>query len=153
MCLPDLQSQKKSRTDFRFAPSQLETALLCNDVSHWLGANLESALEKTNRFVCFLKWIQHMVLNSVHHDHLMNSTSVACNVCPPHAFRQVFYGGYHGDLSETYLVGRQAGDAALLVCVTEECRDAAIAECGPGVPLHVIGTAIQWVGPLLYITG
>ena len=30
--------------DSRFAPSQWETALLCNDVSHWLGANLESAL-------------------------------------------------------------------------------------------------------------
>ena len=28
----------------RFAPRQWETALLCNDVSHWLGANLESAL-------------------------------------------------------------------------------------------------------------
>ena len=32
------------RTDSRFAPRQWETALLCNDVSHWLGANLESAL-------------------------------------------------------------------------------------------------------------
>ena len=31
------------RTDSRFAPSQWETALLCNGVSHWLGANLESA--------------------------------------------------------------------------------------------------------------
>ena len=29
----------------RLANSQLETALLCNDVSHWLGANLESALQ------------------------------------------------------------------------------------------------------------
>ena len=28
----------------RFAPSQWETALLCNDGSHWLGASLESAL-------------------------------------------------------------------------------------------------------------
>ena len=28
----------------RFPPSQWETALLCNDVSHWLGASLESAL-------------------------------------------------------------------------------------------------------------
>ena len=27
----------------RFAPSQWETVLLCNDVTHWLGANLESA--------------------------------------------------------------------------------------------------------------
>ena len=33
------------RADSRLAPSQWETALLCNDVSHWLGASLESALE------------------------------------------------------------------------------------------------------------
>ena len=32
------------RIDFRFVPTQWETALLCNDVSQWLGANLESAL-------------------------------------------------------------------------------------------------------------
>ena len=32
------------RADSRFAPSQWERALLCNDVSHWLGASLESAL-------------------------------------------------------------------------------------------------------------
>ena len=32
------------RADSRFAPSQWETALLCNDVSYWLGASLESAL-------------------------------------------------------------------------------------------------------------
>ena len=31
------------RAASRFAPSQWETALLCNDVSHWLGASLESA--------------------------------------------------------------------------------------------------------------
>ena len=33
----------KFRADSRFASSQWETALLCNDVSHWLGASLESA--------------------------------------------------------------------------------------------------------------
>ena len=32
------------RDDSRFTPSQWETALLCNAVFHWLGANLESAL-------------------------------------------------------------------------------------------------------------
>ena len=32
------------RADSRFAPSQWETALLCNAVSHWLGASRESAL-------------------------------------------------------------------------------------------------------------
>ena len=32
------------RADSRYAPSQWETVVLCNDVSHWLGANLKSAL-------------------------------------------------------------------------------------------------------------
>ena len=31
--------------DFRLAPSQWETALLCNDVFHWMGANLKSPLD------------------------------------------------------------------------------------------------------------
>ena len=32
--------QHECRADSRFVTSQWETALLCNDVSHWLGANL-----------------------------------------------------------------------------------------------------------------
>ena len=35
---------KSYRADSMFAPSQWEMALLCNDVSHWLGSSLESAL-------------------------------------------------------------------------------------------------------------
>ena len=35
----------KFRADSRFVLSQWETALLCNDVSHWLGARLVSALK------------------------------------------------------------------------------------------------------------
>ena len=31
---------------YRLAPSQWETALLCNAISHWLGANQESALSQ-----------------------------------------------------------------------------------------------------------
>ena len=34
------------RADSRFAPSQWETPLLCNNVSHWLGAYLKSALNR-----------------------------------------------------------------------------------------------------------
>ena len=34
----------KFRTGCRFALNQWGTALLCDDISHWLGANLESAL-------------------------------------------------------------------------------------------------------------
>ena len=32
------------RDDYSFTPSQWETALLCNDVSDWLGASLESVV-------------------------------------------------------------------------------------------------------------
>ena len=39
-----LWSPLSLRADSRFAPSQWETAFLCNGISHWLGANLESAL-------------------------------------------------------------------------------------------------------------
>ena len=34
---------RKSRADSRLAANQWETALLCNNVSHWLGTSLESA--------------------------------------------------------------------------------------------------------------
>ena len=37
-------SNNHDRADSRFVPSQWDTALLCNDVSDWLGASLESAL-------------------------------------------------------------------------------------------------------------
>ena len=40
-----------NRADSRFAPSQWELVLLCNDVSHWLGANLVSALDKRSILV------------------------------------------------------------------------------------------------------
>ena len=33
------------RADSKFASIQWETPLLCNDVSHWMGTKLESALE------------------------------------------------------------------------------------------------------------
>ena len=32
------------KADSRFAASQRETLLLCNDVPHWLGTSIESAL-------------------------------------------------------------------------------------------------------------
>ena len=37
-------SSDNTRDDTRFVPSQWETALHCNYISHWLDANLESAL-------------------------------------------------------------------------------------------------------------
>ena len=33
-----------TKADSRLAPSQWEMTLLCNDISHWLGTNIESTL-------------------------------------------------------------------------------------------------------------
>ena len=41
----------------RFAPSQWETALLCNDVSHWLGVRLESAVKAISHLWSSLVWV------------------------------------------------------------------------------------------------
>ena len=41
------------RAESKFAPSQWETMLLCYDVSHWLGANLESAQGLIQFFIHF----------------------------------------------------------------------------------------------------
>ena len=46
-----------TRADSRFAPSQWKTALLCNDVSNWLGASLESALVMLNNMEV-IEWRQ-----------------------------------------------------------------------------------------------
>ena len=43
-CLQRLYKGEDIRADSRYAPSQWETALLCNDVSYWLDASLESGL-------------------------------------------------------------------------------------------------------------
>ena len=53
ICLGPLANQPCiCRADSRFAPSQWETALLCNDVSHWLGLSLESALYMWKHLWC-----------------------------------------------------------------------------------------------------
>ena len=52
------------RTDSKFAPSQWEAALLYNDVSHWLGVNLESALNYGRHIVTVAIAIPHA---NIHH--------------------------------------------------------------------------------------
>ena len=47
------------RDDTRFACSQWETALLCNDVSHWLGARLESALFMCSNHILAYSYQHH----------------------------------------------------------------------------------------------
>ena len=49
--LATVPSRRRDGTtaESRFTPSQWETALRCNDVAHWLGASLASALIKAVR--------------------------------------------------------------------------------------------------------
>ena len=66
---PKCISVTNIRTDSRFAPSQWETPLLCNDISHWLGTNLESTLkyiEKFDHSFCHFSCLQHGKVRQKH---------------------------------------------------------------------------------------
>ena len=73
-------SQLYIRVDSRFVPSQWETVLLCNDVSHWLGTSLESGLiyptcAKGIKYSwlpidTFCNWIPFTTVKPVYSDHL-----------------------------------------------------------------------------------
>ena len=52
------------RADSRFAPSQWETALHCKDVSHWLGASLESTLINIGGLLTISIFIQNTLIFS-----------------------------------------------------------------------------------------
>ncbi|CAG4954596.1 unnamed protein product [Colias eurytheme] len=54
----------------------------------------------------------------------------------------VFFEGYHGDCSKTFLVGDVDDKGQELVAVTEECLFEAIKLCGPDVPFCDIGSRI-----------
>ncbi len=52
-------------------------------------------------------------------------------------------GGYHGDSSRTYPVGKISANAEKLIRVTKECLDLGIAAVSDGVRVGDIGAAIQ----------
>eukprot|EP00181_Compsopogon_caeruleus_P002996 CAMPEP_0184678370 /NCGR_PEP_ID=MMETSP0312-20130426/1105_1 /TAXON_ID=31354 /ORGANISM="Compsopogon coeruleus, Strain SAG 36.94" /LENGTH=342 /DNA_ID=CAMNT_0027127061 /DNA_START=935 /DNA_END=1963 /DNA_ORIENTATION=+ len=54
-----------------------------------------------------------------------------------------YVNGFHGDCSETFLVGDVDEAGRTLVRVTWECMDRAIAICKPGVPYHRVGAVIE----------
>ena len=67
-CLCHCGSVCHIRAESRFAPSQWETALLCNDVSHWLGANLESALILYAYYLSPLYFTRYRVISDPGHN-------------------------------------------------------------------------------------
>lgn len=57
---------------------------------------------------------------------------------------QVYLDGYHGDTSETFLIGEVDEVGRRLVETARQCRDEAIAACKPGTELCVIGNTIRY---------
>ncbi|KAF3824376.1 hypothetical protein GH733_008661 [Mirounga leonina] len=57
----------------------------------------------------------------------------------------VYYNGYHGDTSETFLVGNVDECGKKLVEVARRCRDEAVAACRAGAPFSVIGNTISHI--------
>ncbi|KAJ1651868.1 hypothetical protein IWQ61_007667 [Dispira simplex] len=55
----------------------------------------------------------------------------------------VFTEGFHGDTSQTFLVGQVDSAGQHLVQVTQDALHRAIAVCKPGAPLHCIGDTIE----------
>jgi methionyl aminopeptidase len=55
----------------------------------------------------------------------------------------IYYEGYHGDLNETYPVGRIDDDSKKLIRTTRECLDEAIKICKPGALFRDIGKIIE----------
>lgn len=55
----------------------------------------------------------------------------------------VYKNGYHGDCSETFLIGDVDERGRFLVNCTRECLNKCIELCGPGVPFKEIGKYIQ----------
>ncbi|KAF5378906.1 hypothetical protein D9757_008709 [Collybiopsis confluens] len=65
----------------------------------------------------------------------------------------VFLNGYHGDTSQTWLVGDVDLPGRLLCSITNEALEAGISVCGPGQPFKNIGRAIHTIIEPQYQSG
>ncbi|KAL5637036.1 hypothetical protein ACGC1H_000867 [Rhizoctonia solani] len=55
----------------------------------------------------------------------------------------LYYKGFHGDLNETYPVGKISEESQKLIRTTRKCLDAAIAICKPGTLFRDLGKTIE----------
>ena len=59
------------------------------------------------------------------------------------SFHQVYIGGMHGDLCESYVVGTVDMQGHKLIDCCRQSLEAAISVCGPGVHFYCIGNTIE----------
>ena len=109
--------RRRIRADSRFAPSQWETALLCNDVSHWLGTGLESALrmhtwlveweyvnsDTLSFFYCFLQHILEYTTSVITHVFQIVHVSTEDGRDQPYASHSSL-GWHHGSPRDKWLM-------------------------------------------------
>ncbi|XP_006003023.1 methionine aminopeptidase 1D, mitochondrial isoform X2 [Latimeria chalumnae] len=55
----------------------------------------------------------------------------------------VYYNGFHGDTSETFMVGNVDKSGQELVEIGRRCRDEAVTACRPGASFSIIGNTIS----------
>jgi methionyl aminopeptidase len=55
----------------------------------------------------------------------------------------LYFQGYHGDTSRTFLLPEVDEQGRTLVEVTREALELGIKACGPGMPLNGIGRVIE----------
>ena len=93
----DKVRERVSRADSRIAPTQWETALLCNDVSHWLGASLESALVSVVQYMNELIKYTHLDKMSILND-LLSQDYITCISMIQLVVRNPFHGYLSQDI-------------------------------------------------------
>ena len=76
------------RAHSRFAPSQWETVLLCNDVSHWRGASLKSAVEcPISTFQeQWVAWLHMLLCEQIHYQMAFIMWIKVCGNFSKHTF-------------------------------------------------------------------
>ena len=86
LCTLDCFASWADRDDSMFSPSQWATVSLCNDVSHWLGANLESSLWTHENPDNVLTYTPRPIFSDGHVSMLNRSNSMPPNVLDRHSW-------------------------------------------------------------------
>lgn len=92
-------------------------------------------------------WVEALTDTHTNSKTLLQTRSVRATLVPSltSAYSwQVYLDGYHGDTSETFLIGQVDEVGRQLVENARRCRDEAIAACKPGAQLCVIGNTIRY---------
>ncbi|XP_063700516.1 methionine aminopeptidase 1D, mitochondrial [Culicoides brevitarsis] len=124
-------------------PSILQPGITTDDIDAFVHDKIISAgaYPSTLRYLGFPKSICTSVNNCACHG--IPDDRKLCDGDIINVDITVFFKGFHGDCSKTYLIGNVDDRGKFLVESTEECLNAAIDICKPNKAINAIGTVIQ----------